>query len=85
MATHTVIEYDLEKLGVMDTNALILQQIARMDLDRPRREHDLDADTYRAKVVDAVDKYIVLLGELGVPKLTEALNKAKEDFQEEGQ
>jgi len=43
LPTADVIEYDVAKLEAMTGEQLLLQLIARKDLERPKREHRLNA------------------------------------------
>lgn len=84
MPTDSIIEYDLDTLAELTAKDLQIQVIARMDLDRPKREHDLDAATYRAAIVAEVDIFVKQLETLGVPGLAEGLAALRDGFVEGG-
>lgn len=73
MPTEDIIEYDLALLTEMDNQSLLLQLIARKDLERPHRENDLKASAARLQL-DAVIRIICdKFAEMGLPKLVDAI------------
>ena len=83
MATEDAIEYDLEKLATLNTEGLLIQLIAREDLNRPNREQQLDAKAFARKSVITAVEFVAELEALGIPALAEALKKATDEYAEE--
>jgi len=58
MPTHDVIEYDLDVLQTMNEQDLLIQLIARKDLERPKRERQIqlrDLETiFREQLEDTI-------------------------------
>ncbi len=76
MPTSEVITYDLEELKAMSAKDLQVQQLARMDLDRPLREDELNASALAESVIAATKKHIEEVASLGIPALDQALSDA---------
>lgn len=68
-----LITYDVDELKSMETDALLIQIIAREDLKRPNRQYELRAAELHDKLVAEAKVYVAEMETFGIPKLTEAM------------
>lgn len=73
MSTEDVIEYDLAILNEMDNNELLIQMIARKDLERPKREGDLHAADAKRQLDEFVASICEKFAALGLPAVVKSI------------
>jgi len=79
------ITYDIEELGSMKTEELLIQIIARQDLRMPKREHQLNAKLLHNEAVARANEFLAEIESVGIPDLSETVRSviAKYDALEE--
>lgn len=77
MKTLDAIEYDLDVIANMDTDALLRQQIYLWHLTQPRRPKQLAAAQFEADLKARVEKFITSLRSQG---LNDFANKVQADL-----
>ena len=78
LPTTDAIEYNLEVLGAMTTEALLLQIIARKDLERPNREGDIVASIAKAVLDEKVEAMATQFEVDGLNAVATAIRSAYE-------
>jgi len=82
MSTSDVIEYEVSVLEAMNTESLLLQLIARKDLDRPKRPAQLKASLVFDQACKSLEAAIASVEAVGVPSVTSALQGALNDYKQ---
>lgn len=77
MPTHDIISYEMDVLNAMNVDELLIQLIARKDLERPTRENDLKLDLARQEIRNAV---IEVMNDLNKLNLGEFAVKVKDVY-----
>jgi len=80
MSTQDAIEYNLETLEMMDTNALLRQLICLEHLKMPKREGQLKAAAREQYLIDNVNGFISDLKSKGLTDLARSVEKVKDDW-----
>jgi len=74
MPTIDMIEYDPQTLEKMSDSALLLQLIARKDLERPNRESDLNTRQLRRELCEKARAFVAAFGKLANPDMVSEMN-----------
>lgn len=80
MPTHDVISYDLSELDAMTGKELGIQLIARLDLNRPKREGQMQAKEFYEATIAAFEQTIAEVESLGIPSLTLGIKSCLADY-----
>ncbi len=80
LSTTDIIEYDLEVLQKMTGNQLLIQLIARKDLERPRREHQLQSDAIQAAAIATLKEAEQKLREQNLDFFADELAKIADNY-----
>jgi len=80
LSTHDAIEYDLASLEAMSTGQLLIQLIARKDLERPNREGQLKSREYFEKVVAQMEATIAKLEAQNLPYFADGVRRTLEEY-----
>ncbi len=70
-----LITYNLAEISAMDTNQLLIQFLARKDLERPRRQATLDGVKTFREAIRKTEAFCETIHKMGIPVLEHDLRK----------
>jgi len=83
MPTKDIIEYDVATLQTFSVDSLLLQLIARKDLERPNREQDLKTSIVKVQLDQKVADLLKQFEALQLPTVVAAIKSVYEGVFEE--